>query len=100
MFFDDEVIQLIVTNTNRYAMQKGAHNFLVEAPEMRIFLAILVTSGYVPLPRRRMFWEPSDDVHNVAISQAMTRNRFEQIMQYLHVADNDNLVLGDKLTKV
>ena len=36
---------------------------------------------------------------NVAISKAMTRNRFDDLMKYLHVADNDNLAVGDKFEK-
>ncbi|MGH0139651.1 UNVERIFIED_CONTAM: hypothetical protein FKN15_042580 [Acipenser sinensis] len=55
LFFDDEVIEMIVEMSNLYALQKGKANFSVAKPEMRVFLAILFISGYVPLPRRRMF---------------------------------------------
>ncbi len=55
LFFDNDVMQLIVTNTNRYAMQKGAHSVLINIPELRLVLSIVVTSRYVPLLRHRMF---------------------------------------------
>lgn len=61
---------------------------------------MLFTSGHVPLPRRRMYWEQSSDVHNEAISSAMTVNRFEEILRYLHLADNNNLDARDKMAKV
>ena len=30
----------------------------------------------------------------------LTRNRFEEILRYLHLADNAKLIQGDKLAKV
>jgi DNA excision repair protein ERCC-6 len=100
LFFDDEVIDMIVQQTKSYAMMKGRHNITITTDKIRLFLAILFTSGYAPLPRRRMYWEPSDDVQNVAISKSMPRNEFDDIMQFLHVADNHNLSTTDKVAKV
>lgn len=99
-FLDDEIIMQLVEETNKYAMQKGKHSFQTTQNEFRLFLAILYNSGYATLPRRRMYWEPTDDVHNAAICNAMTRNRFEELMSYVHVADNENLIPGDKYAKV
>jgi hypothetical protein len=99
-FFDDEVMHLLAENTNKYAMQKGRHGFITSPSELRLFLAILVNSGYAPLPRRRLYWEPSPDVQNTAISSAMTRNRFEELMTNIHVADNDSLLPNDRFAKV
>jgi len=76
-FIDDAIITLLVSNTNKYAIQNGRHEFSTTSSELRLFLAMLFTSGYAPLPRRRMYWEPADNVRNEAISGAMTRNRFE-----------------------
>lgn len=100
-FLSPEVIDMLVQNTNKYAkVEKGKTSFETSPGELRLFLAILFTSGYAPLPRRRLYWEPSDDVLNVAISAAMTRNRFEELMQCIHVADNDQLPSGDRMAKV
>ena len=71
-------------------MQKGKHSFSTSPEEMR-FLAVLFTSGYAPLPRRRLYWNPSDDVCNTAISRSMMRNRFEELMASVHVAHNNSL---------
>ncbi|KAK1171474.1 piggyBac transposable element-derived protein 3-like [Acipenser oxyrinchus oxyrinchus] len=100
LFFDDQVIEMIVEMSNLYALQKGKANFSVTKPEMRVFLAILFISGYVPLPRRRMFWENENDVINQAVTQGMSINRFEEIMSNIHCADNTNLPQGDKLGKM
>ena len=67
---------------------------------MRLFLAMLLLSGYNVLPRRRMYWENSEDVKNDSMSRAMSRNRFEEILSVLHCCDNNNLNPEDKMTKV
>lgn len=88
LFFDAEVIDLIVNCTNRYAPEKCEVRFLVTSNEIKVLLAILLLSGYNLLPRCRMYWEESPDSYNPAVSNAMSRNRFEQIMRFLHVCDN------------
>lgn len=99
-FFDDDVIQLMVEQSLIYAKQKGDHRYTVSAHEMKGFLGILILSGYVQLPRRRMFWEQSPDVRNEIALKFMARDRFEEIMKYMHLADNSNLPTGDKFAKL
>ena len=66
----------------------------------RAFLAILLISEYLSLPHHRMYWEQALDVANCAMSDLLTRNRFEGILRYLHLADNAKLIQGDKLVKI
>ncbi|KAL1471258.1 hypothetical protein MTO96_023769 [Rhipicephalus appendiculatus] len=98
-FFDDEVINLLVENTNTYTQQKN-RLLNVNAGEIKCFLGILLLSGYVPVPRRRMLWENSHDFHNELIANSTRRDRFEAIFTNLHMADNNNLVQEDKFTKL
>ena len=101
LYFDKEVINYLTEMTNLYAHRdRGKHNFHVEHAEMRLFLAMLLLSGYNVLPRRRMYWENSEDVKNDNMSRAMSRNRFEEILSVLHCCDNNNLNPEDKMTKV
>uniref|UniRef100_A0A2K6LGX8 ERCC excision repair 6, chromatin remodeling factor n=1 Tax=Rhinopithecus bieti TaxID=61621 RepID=A0A2K6LGX8_RHIBE len=99
LFLDDEVIELIVKYSNLYAHSKGVHLGLTSS-EFKCFLGIIFLSGYVSVPRRRMFWEQRTDVHNVLVSAAMRRDRFETIFSNLHVADNANLDPVDKFSKL
>ncbi|MGH0189192.1 UNVERIFIED_CONTAM: hypothetical protein FKN15_033832 [Acipenser sinensis] len=99
-FFDEEVIQYLCDQSKFYASFKGKLNFTVSPDEIRAFLAVLLISGYAVVPRRRMMWEQSEDVCNVAVSQLMKRDRFEEILRYLHLADNSRLPVGDKLGKI
>ena len=50
-------------------------------------------------PRRPKFWEYSADVHNDAVSSMISRNRFDEIMKYLHLADNTSLDANNKFNK-
>ena len=52
------------------------------------------------LPRRPRYWEHSEDAHNTTVSSLLSRNRFDEIMQNLHLADNSNLDKEDRLAKV
>lgn len=98
-FYDDELFALITHESNRYASQKNNHQEILER-EVRAFVGILLLSGYVPLPRRRMFWEREKDANNVLVREALSRDKFEYIMSNFHVADNLKLDQGDKFAKV
>ena len=73
--------------------------FSVDKDEIRAFVAIPPANGYWVFPQRPMMWEQSEDVHNGAVSQLMTSDRFDEILRYLHLADTNNLAAGDKLAK-
>ena len=67
---------------------------------MRAFLALLLLSGYVSLPRRRMYWKKLPDVNNEAVASTMSRHRFEEILRFLYLADNNHLQKEDKYAKI
>ena len=98
-FFDNDLLEMIARETEQYARQKD-YSFHIDVPDLKLFIAILITSGAAPLPSRRLYWENFPDVHNKAIAGSMTRNRFEEILQYLHLANNDTLAADDKLAKI
>ena len=97
---DDDVLTVIVQHCITYAKAAGNHSFELNKNELRLFLALLLLSGYAVLPRRRMYWERLPDVQNEAFKHAMPRNRFEEILRYFHVADNCNLPENDRFGKV
>lgn len=98
--FDDNVIQLLVQYTNTYASQKNKIGN-VSTSEMKCFLAILLYSGYVVVPRRSMYWEKSSDTNFDLVNNAMSRDRFNFIMAHIHCCDN-TLIQGnsDKFSKL
>ena len=99
----DEVIEMIVTYTNLYAAQNNAPSLLVTIEEVYCVLRVLYLSGYIPLPRKPMYWEQSDDVHDILVSKSIRRNRFNDILRYFHLCDNTDLSRGepgDKMAKI
>jgi DNA excision repair protein ERCC-6 len=99
LFLDDEVFELIVTYSNLYAASKGVHLDLTRS-EFKCFLGIIFLGGYVSVPSRRMFWEQRTDAHNVLVSAAMRRDRFETIFSNSYIADNAKLDQMDKFSKL
>ena len=99
-FLTDYILQLICNETVRYAQSKRSHSYKLELHGLKAFIAILLISGYVDIPRRPMFWECSTDVHNDAVSSMMSGNRFDEIMKYLHLANNTSLDPNDKSGKI
>jgi hypothetical protein len=95
LFFDADVIDFLVIESNKYAIFKNEPNPSIAPEEMKAFIAILPLSGYIQLPEKRAFWEEAPDVHNFLASNAMRRNRFLEISRFLHCADNSASPLID-----
>ncbi|KAJ4437681.1 hypothetical protein ANN_17826 [Periplaneta americana] len=89
-FFDEEILNMMVTYTKQYAEKKNRVGDCSEN-EMMVFLAVVLLSGYVVVPRRRMYWHGKQDSHNELVSNAISRDRFDFIMMNWHVCDNDDL---------
>lgn len=57
LFFDNEVYDLMQRETEKYAATKGNNGFSVSQSELKCFIGIMLLSGYMRVPRWRMFWE-------------------------------------------
>nr|CAI5851347.1 unnamed protein product [Callosobruchus analis] len=90
-FFDDEGTGFIAEQANLYASQNNNHVFRVTQEEIKVFLAILLLSGYNKLPRQRNYLCLDEDLLVSPVANAMSRNRFQEIKKYLHPADNTKI---------
>jgi hypothetical protein len=79
LFFDQEVINLVLYFSNIFAQQKNRAGDIA-ADELLCFIGVLLLSGYVPLPRKKMFWQNRDDTNNKLVCEAISRDRFQYIM--------------------
>lgn len=61
LFFDDKIVNHIVKESVKYAVHMNNCDFTLWPEDIYNFLGILILSGYVPLPRRRMYWEKNPD---------------------------------------
>lgn len=100
LFFDENIVEHIVVETNRYATQKNDHSFNITEEDLKSFIGILVFTGYHTLPRERSYWSLDDDLKVEIVTNCMSRNRYYSIKKYIHLANNANLDLTDKLTKI
>ncbi|CAK1601053.1 unnamed protein product [Parnassius mnemosyne] len=100
LFYDEDVIELLRSQTEQNARQKGHVNFKVSSDEIKRFIGILLLSGYNGVARYRMYWEQSIDCHHPGVAACMSRNRFEELLRFYHACDNTNLQPGDKFCKV
>ncbi|KAF2900780.1 hypothetical protein ILUMI_05410 [Ignelater luminosus] len=56
--------------------------------------------GYNSSPGKRYYWDSHGDMKNVMVSKNMRRNRFFQIMQFIHCADKYKIGASDKAWKI
>nr|CAH7747080.1 unnamed protein product [Callosobruchus chinensis] len=96
--FDSDIYNHISQQTNIYSSQKNKHDFFVSRDDIKIFVGILLLTGYHKLPSERNYWSLDDDLKVPIVANEMSRNRFLEIKKYIHIADNDHLDKNDKIT--
>ncbi len=96
LFFDDNVINLIVREANRYAStipstQRSRRQWSTTPEEIRAYLGFSILMGINHLPEIRDYWSTSPLLHYSPIADRISRDRFEEVTRYLHFVDNDTL---------
>lgn len=110
LFFNDGVVNLLVTETNRYAqqciqsIQQRPYSRLAKwidctANEIRQFFGIVMFMGLNVLPSIAHYWR-NDDLYVSSVSKVMSRNRFELILRVLHCANNETYTQSNRLHKI
>ena len=89
------LIEHIVSETNLYASQKG-RTFLTNYDELKAFLGINYFMGINKLPSVASYWGVEQYIGNDGIKNVMTRQRFQDILQNLHFANNEKDDKSDK----
>ncbi|KAG5865569.1 hypothetical protein JTB14_012749 [Gonioctena quinquepunctata] len=96
IFFDDSVFEYLAKQAQIYARFKNEADPGITASEIRCFIAILMLSGYNPLPSKRLYWDSKNDVHNKMVADSMRRDRFLKIQRFIHMADNTQIDQSDQ----
>ena len=97
------MIDIIVRETNRYAVQYISKNPPIERSiykawtpisedEIRLFLGILILQGIVKLPRQEWCWS-TRKIHVPVFQELISRNRFLLLMKFMHFTNNENFDL-------
>ncbi|CAM4573597.1 unnamed protein product [Leuciscus chuanchicus] len=106
--FTDELWDMLVMETNRYAEQTREHSPTnskwkpVSKTEMMTFVGLCLAFGIMQLPARRDFWRQTKWLYQTNVPKAMARDRFDMIWRYLHLQDNMDPAVDktDKLWKI
>ncbi|KAI0218647.1 PiggyBac transposable element-derived protein 5 [Lamellibrachia satsuma] len=110
LFFTDYLFRLIVGETNRYADQcmkkapkKGRKHTEwseVTIPELKTWLGLLLAMGIVQKKGRLgEYWSTHWLTQTPGFNDTMPRNRFLQILRYIHFVDNEDPSI-DKTNKM
>jgi hypothetical protein len=115
LFIDDEVVELLVTETNRYAEEKidemiaegrmKRHSRAkkwkeVYGEEMKRFMGLMFITGIIKKPDLEMYWSVDEVIATPFFGKTMTRDRFKAIWSFFHTANNNENNGQDRLFKV
>lgn len=104
-----DVLDLLITETNRYAEQYFlAHPkdtlppcslarkwVATDRPEMAAFLGILYLMGFVKLPTYLSYWSTDSLTEMKGFRSIMSRDRWLLLWQFFHVCNNDECLPRD-----
>lgn len=109
-FFDSSLIEMIIEETNRYHFQ----NPEIESDHMKpwtpltkedleIFLGLSILMGHVRKGELHSYWSTDQLVQTPIFRQMISRDRYLQILRYIHFHDNENTtsdIAGHTLAKI
>lgn len=110
LFIGNDLFEFISNETNRYYNQnfnrrkldkKSAKFVDVTAAELRKWFGLTILMGIVKKARMDDYWSTNPLLETPIFRKTMSRNRFRQILSFLHFSDNNNKPdNADRLFKV
>lgn len=82
LYWNENIISHIVTQSNIYAQQKNL-TLNLTTDELYVIFGAMLLSGYSKCPNKRMYWSSADDVPKL-LYNSIRLNRFETILRNLH----------------
>ena len=92
-FLDDELIEIITSNTNLYAKQcikkkSDKYWYPETSKEIRLYIILKVLMGIGPKTALHLYWTNKENLEQPVYTRTMKYKRFVKIRQYLHFTDN------------
>jgi len=115
VLFDNEMWELLCTETNRYAknvldtsLAKGTlkpHSRIgkwteVTVDEMKVFVALVILMGIIKKNCLEDYWSTDETISTSFFGKMMSKDRFLLILSNLHLVDNEENTHNDDLYKV
>ena len=104
LYFNSDLINHIVLQTNLYAQQYIDANhenlkphsrvrdwYETDEIEMKQFLALVFLMGLVKMPTMEHYWQKKVFYRHPLFGRVMKRNRFQLLMKFLHFNDNSKM---------
>ena len=98
LFFSNGILETIARETNRYHKAMGGSNNKerytrwkdVTTDEIRAFLGVLLAMGMTKISETRDYWRKTSFSHVPWFGSVFTRGRFQDILDSLHLVNNEN----------
>lgn len=111
LFFTTTVLQHIVDQSNKYALEfldkvgRRESWTMITIEELLAYLGFMILMGIVKLPSIDDYWRRDEVFHYAPVANRISRDRFRELHRFLHFADNSLLLAPgtpdyDKLGKV
>jgi len=111
LFMDDELVDIMVSQTNLNAKQSLERTQLsaasrinswtdINKEDMESFIGLLLWMRLVKMPSIKSYWRRSQLFRNSVAPLIMARNRFELILRMWHFADNSEANDDGRLHKI
>lgn len=100
LFWSNDIFEYLLNESAKYALFKNNQDPKFTIDELKCAMGIFILSGYNQKPGKRFYWDSQSDMGNPLVINSMRRNRFFEIMKYLHCADNNKPDHNDKGWKI
>lgn len=98
LFFNDELVEKILHETNKYGARNANFVQVTEA-ELKVYIALNIVMSLVQKPTVQSYWSKDKSIETPYFNNVMPRNRFLSIASNLHfTSNNDNS--DDPLIKI
>lgn len=102
LFFTDQLLNMFVRETNRYAQQSMSNQNIsrksrlhawvpVTKDEMQTFIVVIFNMGLNIKPTIKSYWSKNDSQYIPWFGKMFPRSRFENILTFFHMVDNSKL---------
>ena len=95
----DSLIELLVQQSNFYSQRNG-RNFLTNFEKMKALIGFNYIMAVHQLQSRLKYWDSNNFVVNVGIQNIFARERYQDVLQNLYLADNTKQGKTDKVYKI
>ena len=97
-FITPKLIDEIVAQTNLYSFQKKHKNIKTSPSEIMVLIVMSIKMGIVSLSSYANYW--SRELRYPPVAEIISRNRYQELIRYLHFVDNTTIDKRNKVGKI